>query len=132
MHSAANLSKINVQDVRRIATGLEIHYRENGIRFKKHNLIQKILVKQIAGETDYESSRKKETRLPVSETQLERKDHSLPVEKARKKVTVSLQSLFASQQKRRSEETQGHSADEKATPKKTVVLRKKSVSSQMR
>jgi len=104
MHCAANLSRMNVHDVRRIATGLEIHHRENGIRLKKHNLIQKILVKQIAGETDYESS-SKGTWSPASETQLERKDHALPVEKARKKVTVSLQSLFASRQKRRSEET---------------------------
>ncbi len=97
--SAANLSRMNVHDVRRIATGLGIHHRENGIRLKKHNLIQKILVKQIAGETDYESA-SKGTLLPAQESQLERKDHALPVEKARKKVTVSLQSLFASQQKR--------------------------------
>ena len=89
MHSAENLSRMNVDGVRRIATGLEIHHRENGIRLKKHNLIQKIMVKQIAGETDYASA---------------------------SKGTVSLQSLFASQQKRRSEETQGHSTDEKVTP----------------
>ena len=73
MRSAANLSRMNVHDVRRIATGLEIHHREDGIRLKKHNLIQKILVKQIAGETDYESS-SKNAWLPASETQLERKD----------------------------------------------------------
>ena len=89
MHSAENLSRMNVDGVRRIATGLEIHHRENGIRLKKHNLIQKIMVKQIAGETDYASA---------------------------SKGIVSLQSLFASQQKRRSEETQGHSTDEKVTP----------------
>ena len=33
---------MNVDGVRRIATGLEIHHRENGIRLKTHNLIQKI------------------------------------------------------------------------------------------
>ena len=112
MHSAANLSKMNVHDVRRV---LEIHHRENGIRLKKYDLIQKILVKQIAGETDYASA-SKGTLLPAQESHLERKEQALPVGKAGKKVTVSLQSLFASQQKRRSEETQGHSTDEKVTP----------------
>jgi hypothetical protein len=115
MHSAANLSRMNVDGVRRIATGLGIHHRENGIRLKKHNLIQKILVKQIAGETDYASA-SKVTLLPTQESHLERKDQALPVGKAGKKVTVSLQSLFAFQQKRRSEETQGYSTNEKVTP----------------
>ena len=89
MHSAANLSRMNVDGVRRVATGLGIHHREDGIRLKKHNLVQKIMDKQTAGETDFASA---------------------------SKGTVSLQSLFASQQKRRSEETQGHSTDEKVTP----------------
>ena len=85
MHSAANLSRMNVHDVRRIATGLEIHHRENGIRLKKHDLIQKILVKQIAGETDYASA-SKGTSLPAQESHLERKDQALPVGKAGKKL----------------------------------------------
>ena len=131
-YTAANLSTKKVHDIRRIATGLQINHRENGIRLKKNKLIRQIWMKQNGCSEEYHSDQtihencasESLTRLPAEAAQ--QKDvkttktsryknsflHSRRVRKSsEQQITQSLPSLFAAQQKRQPLEADGDSAN---------------------
>jgi len=131
-YTAANLSTKKVHDIRRIATGLQINHRENGIRLKKNKLIRQILMKQNgcseenhSDQTIHENRASESlTRLPAEAAQ--QKDgkttktrrykksflHSSRVRKSsEQQIMQSLPSLFAAQQKRQPLEADGDSAN---------------------